>query len=158
MTYLLDTNTLIQSKDIDFPFDQYPHFWDWLLDMGTKGIITLPQNIFDELLAGQDNLSDWIVSHKDDITIQDSHGAYQELQCVLDKYGPDIQERDIEKIENDALLIAHARYCCGTVVTYEKPKNTNVPRNKKIPNICDSLGIECITFPNFIWKMFHLEE
>jgi hypothetical protein len=42
MTYLLDTNTLIQAKNEYYGFDVCPGFWDWIdAENGREGVVSI---------------------------------------------------------------------------------------------------------------------
>lgn len=155
MTYLLDANTLIRSANHDFPMDQNPSFWEWVLEMGRQKTIAMPTNIYDEVRNGSDKLSEWVKTYKDSLNILYSEEALNELPFVLSAYGPSIQDKDLEKIESDAILISYARHYKSIIVTYETRNNATTPSNKKIPSICHDLNVNCISLPNFLWRIFN---
>ena len=39
MAYLLDTNVLLQAKNLHYGFDFCPAFWDWLKKANTNGLV-----------------------------------------------------------------------------------------------------------------------
>jgi hypothetical protein len=59
MAYLLDANTFIQAKNLQYGFDFCPAYWDWLVRNNAAGTVFSIQQVGDELLAGTDELSDW---------------------------------------------------------------------------------------------------
>jgi predicted nucleic acid-binding protein len=157
--YILDTNTLITSKNHDFPFGEVPSFWEWLGSMIEEGIVYFPEIVCKEIEKGKDELSDWLKRNVGTKRLPDKT-ALPFVGKVLVTYqdqGQAINMKDLEKIENDALIIAHALACVSngqetTIVSYEKPRMATRPGKKKIPAISSELGVPCISFPAFLWK------
>ena len=71
-------------------------------------------------------------------------------QDLLDKvltegYGEDLTEVDLDKIGSDAFLIAYAlAERDRVVVTKETPRPKKVRGNRKIPDVCKTLDVECM--------------
>jgi len=57
MNYLLDTNIFIQAQKIDYPFDVFPGFWEWLERDLKGGVIHSIEPVFKEIKNGNDELS-----------------------------------------------------------------------------------------------------
>jgi hypothetical protein len=73
---------------------------------------------------------------------------------ALAAYGaPPLDEAEIEALEADPYLVAHALAAGGAVVTNEIPSNATLPKNKRIPAVCRALGLPCLTLPAFMWEM-----
>ena len=60
MLYLLDANILIDANRYYYPIDRVPEFWDWLLNLGNRRLVKIPQEIYDEVTAGNDALAEWL--------------------------------------------------------------------------------------------------
>lgn len=50
MLYLLDANVLIDANRDYYPVERIPEFWGWLLEMGTRGRIKIPQEFLEEVI------------------------------------------------------------------------------------------------------------
>ena len=59
MVYLLDANVFIQAKNLYYPFDVCPGFWDWLIAQNAAGNLFSIEKVGDELGAGSDELTVW---------------------------------------------------------------------------------------------------
>ncbi len=60
MLYLLDANALITAHNTWYGHKRVPEFWRWLIHHGEAGTIKLPQEIYAEVEAGNDELSSWM--------------------------------------------------------------------------------------------------
>ena len=152
MKYVFDANILIRSSRIGFAVneDEFNGFLDWVFSLIEKGVIVLPECVFNKISGDKDTLAQWCKVHVKEYKIDDSIAAPY-LQKVLEAYeAADV--KTIEAIGSDAFIIAHALACGGTVVTYEKESRATSALYKKIPSICEKLGIPCITLPAFLRK------
>lgn len=59
-TYLLDANVFIQAKNLYYGFDFCPAFWDWLDEANADGTVFSIERVQDEIVAGDDQLSEWV--------------------------------------------------------------------------------------------------
>jgi len=48
LLYLLDANTLINAKNLYYPIERVPEFWDWLIHQGQQSNIKIPIEIYEE--------------------------------------------------------------------------------------------------------------
>ena len=62
MAYLLDTNIFVQERNIYFGMDFYPAFWDWLITKHAEGQVFSVNRVYDEIVAGNDEVVDWLVN------------------------------------------------------------------------------------------------
>lgn len=60
MLFLLDLNVLIDANRDYYPLDRVPQFWDWLIHVGDEGLVKVPQEMYDEIKQGNDELAEWI--------------------------------------------------------------------------------------------------
>jgi hypothetical protein len=144
--YLVDANVLIRAHEDYYPVDRIPQFWSWLLIMGDLGAIKIPRVIFNEVTPPPGPLTDWL-KQPDVRELLVLNERPTGVQQVLSKgYAPDLNDVEIEKVGKDPFLIAAA--LAGpdrVVVTKEvsKPKATRA--NRKIPDVCASLGVTAIS-------------
>lgn len=59
MAYLLDSNVFMQAKNLHYGFDFCPAFWDWIDARATERVVLSIDKVRDELIAGDDQLSEW---------------------------------------------------------------------------------------------------
>lgn len=144
LLYLLDANVLIDAARDYYQIDRVPEFWSWLVRMGTRDQVKVPQEIYDEIMKGKDDLKEWLRENKNALLLDEIPGM---VDSVIERgYAADLKDDDIEKIGADAFLIAyafvdHQRRC---VVTTEHSKPRRTRANRHIPDVCADLDIRCI--------------
>ncbi len=153
MLYLLDTNALIEAKNLYYPIDRVPHFWAWVVDHARTGRIKLPTKVIEEILRGrkEDELLTWVKNNRPMLDLGEEIDE-QEWSLTLTKgYGfttISVAEEKLVEHRADPFLIAHALSDANSrcVVTLERakaePNNLPNPINRKIPTVCDLLGLK----------------
>ena len=151
MLYLLDANVLITAHHLYYPVDAVPEFWDWLAHQGEAGNIKMPIETFEEVKDGsndadKDLLYAWVQddAHKAAILF-DGDVEPQLVQQVTGQYAPDLTDDELEAIGRDPFLIAHALADPGhrCVVTTEVSKRRLQRQNRRVPDICADVGVQC---------------
>lgn len=146
MMFLVDANVLIEAKNRYYAFDIAPGFWHWLDNAHGRGRVCSIEKVGDELLRGDDELSDWVQSHRgfffppDERTVRvfPRPATWAESQCFT--------QEALNGFTSDAadfMLVAHASAHSCTVVTHEKTGNGSRKR-VKIPDACAALGVPCV--------------
>ena len=146
MLFLIDANVLIDARRGYYPPDRVPQFWQWLVNMGTQGRVRIPREIFDDIAKGNDELVDWLRVNRHTLVLDEYAPGGLVTYVTEQGYASDLADDDIEKIGSDAFLIAHALVDTGSrcVVTTETSKPTSTRANRRIPDVCRSLDVECI--------------
>jgi hypothetical protein len=146
--YLLDANVLITANSTYYPLDQVPEFWSWVFFQATSTQIKIPQEIMEEIEAGRkddDPLLDWIRTPeiKDALLLDEAVDAALVQSVVSKGYAPDLSDDDIEKLGRDPFLIAYAFSDPKdrTVVTTEVSRPSAQRANRKVPDVCQDLGV-----------------
>lgn len=147
MLFLFDANVLITASNIYYPLDQIPEFWSSIEHQGIMWNIKLPLEILEEVLAGTkkgDPLLDWMNGHKDCLRLHEPVDPAGVQHVVAHGYAPDLTDVDIEALGRDPFLIAYALAGTGRcVVTTEVSKPGKIRQNRKVPDVCDALGVTC---------------
>ncbi len=148
MIYLLDSSALITANNTYYPIDQIPEFWEWLIDQATKGVIKIPQEIYDELLDGNkdDPLYIWAKNPENNkvLLLNKKFDIDLVQKATYEGYAKDLTDDEIEQLGHDPFILAYAlaeKQCC--VVTTEVSKPSRQKQNRHMPDVCKSLGIEC---------------
>jgi hypothetical protein len=152
MVFLIDANVLITAHNLYYPVNGVPEFWDWLAFRGGAGDIKMPLEVFEEVKDGgndeeRDLLFGWI-SEDDNRSalVLDEEVDPALVARVVDRgYAPDLTDQEIEQIGRDPFLIAYA-LCAPAerwVVTTEVSAPRKQRQNRKIPDVCGSLGVSC---------------
>ena len=158
MLHLLDATVLIDAHRDYYPIDRVPEFWDWLAYMGSKGFVKIPVEIYEEIKEGkkkdgkeEDKLAEWIkiIDNKNALLLDEEVNVSLVRRVIIVGYAPDLTDNEIEKLGRDPFLIAYALSDRGKrcVVTDEVSKPGKIRANRKIPDVCNSLGVKwCNTF------------
>jgi hypothetical protein len=148
LPHLLDANVLITANNSYYPLDRVPEFWEWLLRMGETGQITMPIEMIEEIVDGNDDLAAWLSdrSHRDVLRLDEAADAALVQRVVNDGYARDLNDVEIEKIGRDPFLIGAALRSPAdrVVVTVEVSKPAAQRANRKVPDVCRILGVTCI--------------
>ena len=145
LLYLLDANVLIRAQHDYYNLERVPHFWEWLLAKGTEGRIKIPFEIYEEITAGKDQLSDWMKEKatKDALLFDESVDGHLAKRVFSQGYASDLEDWEYEEIGRDPLLVAYALKSPKDrrVVTKEARAPSKTRSNRKVPDVCDVLGV-----------------
>lgn len=150
MQYLLDANIFIQAKNIEYPFDVFPGFWDWIdRDLTAKNISSI-KPIYTELVSGNDELAEWIKKYDSSqyfLPVDDKMTQEKYAEIANWVYSPKSIFKNTAKDEflsvADSWLIAKAVTDRSTIVTQER-YDANCKKRILIPNVCEVFDIEWI--------------
>jgi len=145
MIYLLDANVLITASNDYYQIDRVPEFWDWLVYHADKGIVKVPLEIIEEVLAGKDKddlLLDWMKCNKDAFLLNKEVKPELLRMAVEEGYADDLTDDEVEQIGRDPFLVAYALDTNDwTVVTTEVSAPAKKRQNRKLPNVCETFSI-----------------
>lgn len=154
MLYLLDANTLIDANRDYYPLDRVPEFWDWLLRMGSDGVLKLPIETYQEIIDGNDDLANWLKENKAVLLLHEEAQPNLVDYVTITGYAANLTDDEIEVIGADPFLIAYALRDPQSriVVSNETSKPSRRRANRKVPDVCTDLSnnlpsnsrIECI--------------
>lgn len=155
MLYLLDADTLIRADRTYYPRKRFSVFWFWLTYQGTSGNLKIPQEQYDEIVAGNGELVDWLKEPdtKEALLLSEEVDPALLTQIIEEGYAPDLNEAEQDTLGRDPFLIAYgAAYPADRhVITFEVSAPSKQRANRKIPDVCHQFGIPCST-------LFHLIE
>lgn len=149
MLYLVDANILITASNSYYPLDQVPEFWSWLQHQAADGHVKIPQEIMEEIEEGRedDPLKVWISNdeNKQALLLAENVDAALVQRVVTTGYAADLTDDEIEKIARDPFLIAYALVDTAErcVVTTEVSRPSAQRQNRKIPDVCAAVGVQC---------------
>jgi Domain of unknown function (DUF4411) len=143
VTYLLDANVFINAKNHHYGFEIVPAFWQWLSKAHNAGLALTVQKVAEEILAGGDELADWLkvqpASFQLAATANDQ-ASMQALSSWVTSSGFK-QSAVTEFLQSaDYYLVAQAHSHGYTVVTHEVPE-PNSRRRVKIPDACKAMDV-----------------
>ncbi len=136
--YLLDSNIFIEAKNRHYGFDFCPAFWDWLICEQAAGTVASIDAVYEELVAGSDELADWAKDSRSFFLPVDD--AIVSSLSRLTDWCAETDYLDAAVTEflqaADYFLVGHAHAHGFTVVTHELPKDTK--KRIQIPDACDA--------------------
>jgi len=145
--YLLDASVLITAHNLYYPIDAVPEYWEWLAHMGAQGQVKMPFEIYEEVKEGPDGEKDplfaWLQQGgiKDALLLPDTIEPCLVQKVIVEGYAPDLTDDQLEQVGRDPFLIAYALSaqdrCVVTVETSEPRKQR---QNRKIPDVCKTMG------------------
>jgi hypothetical protein len=154
MLYLLDANTLIDAKRDYFQFGRVPEFWSWIQHQGELGNIKIPVEIYEEFEEAKrsdgtrDELSEWAsqVEVKRSLILDEDTDIDLLRHVVKNGYCDDPSDEEIQKMGKDPFLISYALKAPDErrIVTTEASKPSTMRANKRVPDVCKSLGLMSI--------------
>lgn len=154
MLYLLDADTLIKADRTYYPLQRFPVFWEWLLYHSEIGKVKIPQEQYDEVVVGKGDLVDWLSDKaKKDALLLPGVVNPQLVSTVIEQgYAPDLDETELQTVGQDPFLIAYGLVSIAdrTIVSFETSAPAKQRANKKVPDVCASFGIKCITLFDLI--------
>jgi len=145
-TYLLDANVFIQAKNLHYGMEFCPAFWDWLKQAHTAGTVFSIDKVKDELLAVEDELSEWTQGLGSDFFRPTDAAVLPSLGQVSSwATNQNYEQTAVNTFLQvaDFYLVAHGLATGHTIVTHEVISNSL--RKIKIPNAYISLGISFVT-------------
>lgn len=161
MIYIMDTNVYIHTKNYEFDFEETPAFWTLILRLTENRSLAVPVKVYEEIMRGKDQLSVWFEENRPSLFLLPDANAFPHIGQVADTYvstGNGItSDVFLDSCGADPWIIAHALACGGTVVTFERgampsrTTSTQNPKKKRIPEICQQLGVDTMSFAKFLW-------
>lgn len=152
MLYLIDANVLITAHNLYYPINGVPEFWAWLSFRAAAGDIKMPLEIYEEVKDGstdeeRDLLFGWISEEENrtSLILDEEVDSALVAQVVDNGYAADLNDQEVEQIGRDPFLIAYALTAPAErwVVTTEVSAPRKQRQNRRIPDVCGSLGVSC---------------
>lgn len=147
MTYLLDANSYIQAKSLHYRLHVVPAFWDWLDQQFGSGQVGSIRSVYDELVPGDDELSDWVKQRREQFLPVDDETTQRVFAEIADHIAlhSTYREPHISTFLGgaDPWLVAKAKMLGAQVVTHESRVGPGSKR-VKVPNVCDHFAVPCL--------------
>ena len=155
MQYLIDSNVLITANATYYESGRIPPFWDWLARQAASSVVKMPIELVTEITPSEEDRAfrDWMDSNAANLSLGEEQLEQTVIHVLEQGYGfdPSTFLDDIPLANtNDAMLIAYAfaakeNRCVVTLEAVQHIENTLPnPENRKIPLVCNLLGVSCI--------------
>ncbi|MDL2287634.1 DUF4411 family protein [Eubacteriales bacterium OttesenSCG-928-G02] len=152
--YLVDANSFITPYKEYYQFDMAKSFWNFLEELIAKEVIVVARKVYDEVLKGTDDLSEWMkqfslccIDHRLPEVLENYKKVLGHIQEQTTYYTPKALAEWSDNSKADAWLVAIAMANGYTVITFERPNRslgTSPSGHPKIPDICAKFGVPCI--------------
>lgn len=149
MTYLLDTNTLIEAKNRYYRMTVCPAYWSWVQRSHGAGIVASIKPVGAELKRGNDELAAW-AKNQDGLFLPVSDEATQQafarVAAHVASQAATMKTGALEEFLGgaDPWLLAKAMTIPDAVVVTHEQFNPQLRRKYSIPNVCQPFGVMCI--------------
>jgi hypothetical protein len=152
MLHLLDANVLITAHSLYYPIDTVPEFWAWLVHKGQSGDLKMPLENYEEVKDGstdaeRDLLFGWIKEEgvKAALLLDEQVDQALVARVINEGYAPDLTDDEVLQLGRDPFLIAYglASPANRCVVTTEVSAPSKRRQNRKIPDVCATMGVLC---------------
>src|SRR5262249_24869622 len=135
-----------------YPPDSFPVVWDRMDGLAHAGRLLVPEEVYEELHAQDDDLLAWIKERSTTVVVPTSRAVMLEARAVLaDHEG--LTKTGTGRGKADAFVVALARLQSCLVGTQEQGGSTAKPR---IPFVCKRRDIPCMSMLDVIraekWK------
>ncbi|PNG26476.1 DUF4411 family protein [Methylocella silvestris] len=142
--HLLDANVLIRAHEDYYGIDQVPQFWDWLLAQAAANLVKMPLEIHQEIAISKGPLREWVcaTSVKQHFVLDEEVDQDLVEHVLATGYGPNLTDSELEKVGQDPFLVAYGLAREGRfVVTKEVSAPSKQRANRKVPDVCNSVGV-----------------
>ena len=149
----MDANVLIQAWQKYYSPIICPGYWDVLNQLGVEGKIFVCQEVFDEIIKTEDDLSKWLKAS--DIPVKKATESV--IEKLKDIYQIPVHLKLVDNTKNRSLadpwVIAHAMDNNSVVVTKEEKVTQSNSTKVKIPNVCDNMDVRWINDFEFVKEL-----
>jgi hypothetical protein len=150
-SFLLDSNIFIEANRVTYPLEVFPGFWEWLDQQNKAGIVKSIRPIYEELVAGDDELAEWVKKRNsqawflnvDDDETQLAYAEIVNLVMAQDKKYKEAVRTDFLGVA-DPWLIAKAMTLNAQIVTHES-NDTNNKKKVLIPVVASFFNVKTIS-------------
>jgi len=146
--YVIDSDVFIDAKNRHYGFDIVPAFWIWIEQQHRAGRVFTVQRVADEVLAGADELADWMDAQPASFRLSAQPEDQPSLQAVSQwATSAGYQQAAVATFLQvaDYFLVAQALSRGFTVVTQEISDPVVSRKRIKIPDACKAVGVPWMT-------------
>lgn len=149
MTYLLDTNTLIEAKNRYYRMAVCPAYWAWIQRCQGSGVLASIEPVDAELQRGHDELAQWAKQQRGLFLPVSDEATQSAFARVAEHVASQATMMNAGALEDfldgaDPWLIAKAMTMAKAVVVTHEQFNPQRRRKYSIPNVAKAFGVTCI--------------
>jgi len=143
VSYSLDTNTLLTAWNQNYRPANFPGFWERLDRLIEAGRAFVCEEVKLELERKDDDVTEWLKGRSHGIVELENDQLI--LARALASQFPVLAKERLGRRRADGFVIALAQWKGLTVVTAENHRGP-----EKIPNICSSASVPCMSLADMI--------
>lgn len=140
MKYSMDTSALIEAWARSYPPDVFSNLWRRFERLIAEGRMLAVDEVLRELKKKEDDLSKWATRQKGLFVPLDKNLQHR-AASIINRFETLTNTSTIMRGAADPFVIALAAERDIAVVTAERSR----PTKPRIPDVCQTLEIECIT-------------
>lgn len=144
-SYSIDTSAFLTAWNEAYRPASFANFWVRMEELGVDGRVAVSDEVQRELEKKDDGVAGWVKSQNGLVVPLDAEQALLAKQLATDY--PGLAKERLGRMRADAFVIGLAQHQRLVVVTAENRRGP-----EKIPNICDAVGIECISLADMIQR------
>ena len=137
-------DTQIRTRPYHVKVKTFRTMWEYVSSKVESGSIVVPKIVADEITTNNDELKEWLDSHKK--IFVDYNRCIRELERIVNKY--EVYTTNKGSLA-DAVVVAIAMSNNLTVVTSEVYSKQPSEIKPKIPNVCEDFSIKWVNLPEF---------
>lgn len=142
MSYVIDTSSIIHWYVETYPPDILPRLPARIEELIAEGRLIAPLVVRDEIRPG-DELHTW-AKGQDGLFLEEDEAIQRHVRRLMrDHSNPQKPHKGINGADPFVIAMALERGRPWAVVANENPGSAE---NRKIPYVCNAVGIECINF------------
>jgi len=144
--YVFDTSSLIGAWVRTYPPDTFPVVWDRMDGLAAEGRLQVPEEVYEELKAQDDDLLAWVKERTETVVVPTSRAVMLEARAVLADHAG-LTKTGTGRGKADPFVIALASLQGCPVVTQEQGGSATKPR---IPYVCSRRRVACMSMLDVI--------
>lgn len=155
LPFIMDSCSLIESKNRYYAFDICIGFWDFILEEFSQGRVISIKHVYEEINTGNDELSSWLKHNFNKINFIDCFDDSDVIsnyikiaEYVKAEYKVNVADDFLREYSADPWLIAQALAHGGCIITQERPKPSK--SKASLYDICNYFGVQHLNIIEFL--------
>lgn len=145
--YSIDTSSLMQGWQRAYPPQLFPRLWAAVDELIECGRLKATIEVYYELQRKHDELAEWAKGRKNNLFVEIDDDLQRALSKLMASH-PRLVDTKTGKSGADPFVVALAQITPNCLVVSDEQGGSST--SPKIPTVCQSLGIKCVTILQMI--------